>query len=358
MKKQGVSTWKVAATYIGVIVGAGFATGQEVLQFFSRFGFLGLMGLIVTTVLFIAFGHIIMDLGKELHARSHLVIIRYAGGKVVGTAIDWIINFFLFGAFTAMLAGTGALFVEQFHLPGILGNVLMAVITAVTVLSGIQGVINSISIIVPFLFIAVIGTTVFSIVHTPPDIAAVPPVAEGSALISNWLLSAILYVSYNSVISVSVLGPLGVAARDERTIRNGAMLGGLGLGVTSVLIYLALSGNMGNVASLEVPMIYIAGTMSYAVQVFYALVLIAEIYSTSVGSLFGFVARVSGEKMPPRKVKWIVIGATAVAFGASQVGFSNLVKYLYPLVGYGGIVLLACLMYVQYKKSRQERQSG
>ena len=161
MKKKGISTLKVAATYIGVIVGAGFATGQEVLQFFSRFGSLGLMGLIVTTVLFIAFGHIIMDLGKELHARSHLEIIRYAGGKIVGTVIDWIINFFLFGAFTAMIAGTGALFMEQFHLPGILGNVLMAVITAVTVLTGIQGVINSISIVVPFLFIAVIGTTVF-----------------------------------------------------------------------------------------------------------------------------------------------------------------------------------------------------
>ena len=356
MKQKGISTLKVAATYIGVIVGAGFATGQEVLQFFSRFGSLGLMGLIVTTVLFIAFGHIIMDLGKELHARSHLEIIRYAGGKIVGTVIDWIINFFLFGAFTAMIAGTGALFMEQFHLPGILGNVLMAVITAGTVLTGIQGVINSISIVVPFLFVAVIGTTVFAIIRTPPDIAAMPPVAEGSVLITNWLLSAILYVSYNSVISVAVLGPLGVEARDDKAIRNGAMLGGLGLGVTSVLIYLALAGNMGKIASLEVPMIYIAGSMSYAVQVFYAIVLIAEIYSTSVGSLFGFVARVTGNKVPARIVKWIVIGVSAAAFGASQVGFSNLVKYLYPMVGYGGIVLLACLLYVQYKKTKQARE--
>ena len=153
-----------------------------------------------------------------------------------------------------------------------------------------------------------------------------------------------------------MLGPLGVEARDDKAIRNGAMLGGLGLGVTSVLIYLALSGNMGKIASLEVPMIYIAGTMSYAVQVFYALVLISEIYSTAVGSLFGFVARVTGKRIPVRTVKWIVIGVSAAAFGASQVGFSNLVKYLYPMVGYGGVVLLACLMFVQYKKTKRARE--
>ena len=357
MPKRGVSTLKVAATYIGVIVGAGFATGQEVLQFFSRFGSLGLGGLILTTVLFIVFGHIIMDLGKELRARSHREILRYTGGRFIGTAIDWIINFFLFGALTAMIAGTGALFLEQFHLPPILGNILMALFTAVTVLSGFEGVINSISLIVPFLIAAVLGTTIFAIVRTPPDLSATTPVTEGSALITNWALSAILYVSYNTVISVAVLGPLGVAARDEKAIRHGAMLGGLGLGISSIFIYLALSGNMADVAALEVPMIYIAGSISKALQFFYAIVLIAEIYSTSVGSLFGFVSRLTGEDTPRKKVRWMVIGITAAAFAASQVGFSNLVKYLYPLVGYGGIALLISLIYVKVIKKRKGRAS-
>jgi len=358
MKQKGISTLKVAATYIGVIVGAGFATGQEVLQFFSRFGSLGLAGLILTTVLFIVFGHIIMDLGKELHARSHREILRYTGGKFIGTAIDWIINFFLFGALTAMIAGTGALFAEQFHLPGILGNVLMALLTAITVLSGFEGVINSISMIVPFLIAAVLGTTIISITRTPPDLSAATPVTEGSALITNWVLSAILYVSYNTVISVAVLGPLGMAARDEKAIRDGAMLGGLGLGISSIFIYLALSGHMAEIASLEVPMTYIAGSISAALQYFYAIVLIAEIYSTAVGSLYGFVSRLSSDDTPPKKVKWLTVGATAAAFLGSQAGFSNLVKYLYPLVGYGGIVLLLSLIYVKVIKRKARQDEG
>lgn len=136
MKKKGVSTFKVAATYIGTIVGAGFATGQEVFQFFTRFGIMGLVGLILATIMFIVFGYIIIDLGKKLNARSHLEIIKYSGGKVLGTIIDIIITFFLFGGLTAMIAGTGALFTQQFNLPSLLGNIIMAVLTAVTVLTG------------------------------------------------------------------------------------------------------------------------------------------------------------------------------------------------------------------------------
>lgn len=353
MKQKGVSTWQVAGTYIGTIVGAGFATGQEVLQFFTRFGAWGLAGLIVTAVLFIVFGYIIMDLGMRLHARSHREIIRYAGGRILGAAIDWIINFFLFGALTAMIAGTGALFIQQFHLPGILGNILMAMLTALTVLTGIHGVINSISIVVPFLLAAVLGTTAASLFHTPPDITAATPAAQGSLLITNWLVSAVLYVSYNTVVSVAVLGPLGAQAGRKRTIRAGALLGGLGLGVSSVMIYLALSGYIPDIAALEVPMIHIAGGISPTVQFCYAIVLIAEVYTTAVGSLFGFVSRIIDTQEHPGKGRWAVIGITAAAFIASQVGFTNLVKYLYPLVGYGGIVLLAGLLYVKYKERVQ-----
>ena len=352
MKKKGVSTLKAAAAYIGTIVGAGFATGQEVLQFFTRFGVWGLAGLAVITVLFIVFGAVIMDLGRQLQAKSHVEIIRFAAGKWIGTAIDYIVTFFLFGALTAMLAGTGALLEQQFNLPGLLGVIVMGILTAFTVLKGIHGVIDSISFVVPFLLVAVIGVCVYSIVIAPPDVTASVPAQDQSELISNWLLSAVLYVSYNTIISIAVLGPLGAQARNRKAIGIGAVLGGLGLGLGSLMIYLALSGQLAAVAELEIPMIYIAGRITFAVQMIYAVILIAEVYTTAVGSLYGLASRLTDMEKSPVKGRWIVIGATAAAMVASQFGFSNLVKYLYPLVGYGGIVLLICLIYVKVRKKK------
>lgn len=349
VKKEGVSTLKVAATYIGTIVGAGFATGQEVLQFFTKFGVMGLAGLVFTTIMFIVFGYIIMDLGKKLNARSHLEIIKYSGGRILGTLIDFIITFFLFGALTAMIAGTGALFVQQFNLSSLLGNIIMAVLAAITVLTGINGVINAISFVVPFLLVAVIGTSIFSIINTPPDISATISGVGESGLITNWFLAAILYVSYNTIVSIAILGPLGVAAKNKRTIRNGAILGGLGLGIGSIMIYLALSGYVPEIAKLEVPMIYVAGGISPIVQIGYAIVLTAEVYTTAVGSLYGFVTRITDMQKSPFNRRIIVIGSTIAALLASQFGFSNLVKYLYPIVGYGGIILLTSLIYIKIK---------
>jgi uncharacterized membrane protein YkvI len=354
MKKNEISTLRVAATYIGTIVGAGFATGQEVLQFFARFGIKGLYGLILTTILFIVFGYIIMILGKELGASSHLEIIRYAGGKVIGTLIDVIILFFLFGAFTAMIAGSGALFQQQFNLSSMVGNILMAVITALTVLTGISGVINSISIIVPFLLVSVAGISIYSIINTPPNIIVSSAIVQENTLITNWALAAILYISYNTVLSIAVLGPLGEKAKSKKAILYGSILGGLGLGIGSIMIYLALFGDISRVAKLQVPMIFIAGSISGIIQIIYAVVLIAEVYTTAVGSLYGFVARIVDVNEHPKKGKITILIVTVVAFLASQFGFTNLVQYLYPMVGYGGLVLLICLAYsfFRFKKSR------
>ncbi|HWI54630.1 MAG TPA: hypothetical protein VNT57_02985, partial [Desulfobacteria bacterium] len=165
-ERASLSTFKIAATYIGTVVGAGFASGQEVLQFFGLFGFNGLLGLLLATVLFALFGWAVLDLGMRLNARSHLEVIYYAGGRWLGRLIDYVITFFLFGALTAMVAGAGAIFAEQFQWPALLGSVLMVVLTVVTVMMGLNGVINSISFVVPALLGAVIGIGVWNVIST------------------------------------------------------------------------------------------------------------------------------------------------------------------------------------------------
>ncbi|MDD3752276.1 MAG: hypothetical protein PHU60_09565, partial [Tissierellia bacterium] len=163
-------------------------------------------------------------------------------------------------------------------------------------------------------------------------------------LISNWFMAAILYASYNIIISVAVLGPLGSEAKDNSSIRNGAVLGGLGLGLSAIMIYLALSWNITEIAHFEVPMLIIAGRISYTAQIAYAVVLIAEIYTTAVGALYGFTSRITDIQSYPVKGRIFIVLITIAALLASQFGFSNIVRYLYPAVGYGGIIMLVCLI--------------
>lgn len=343
------TTWKIAATYIGTIVGAGFASGQEVLQFFGFFGYLGLAGVALAAVLFYYFGRIILLRGYEFQAKSHVPVIYYAGGKRLGVIIDGVIIFFLFGALTTMTAGAGAVFREQFGLAPLWGNILMAGAAFLTVLAGFNGVITAISVVVPLLLAVVFGTAISLVVAQGAGLLN-PAVLLGTPAVPGWPLSALVYVSYNLIMAVAVLGPLGNEAKDKKDLERGALWGAIGLGLGAAAILVALLATLPESAGYAVPMIFAVGLVSPLLKQAYAIILFAEIYTTAVASLFGFVIRI----IPPEKIAATRAVAAAVSLGAlavSQLGFTNLVRTLFSLVGYAGLLMLGGLLYQEWRRT-------
>lgn len=343
MKGKETSVFRVGATYIGTVVGAGFASGQEVLQFFGYFGVRGIWGIALATLLFAFYGLLILELGMRLDAKSHLPVIRYVGGRWLGGAIDIVITFFLFGALTAMVAGSGAIFAEQFGLSRVLGNLAMALAAVLTVLFGIHGVITAISMVVPLLVMAVVGISLATLVAHPFTPETLVWAEAARAAVPTWPLSALVYVSYNIIIAVAVLAPMGRVAQSRQVIRGGAFFGGVGLGIGALAIHLAILASLPGAARFEIPMIYIAGRLSPLLQGLYSIVLLTEVYTTAVGNLYGFAARLAS---PESKAFQLVTMASGIAaFFAGRLGFTTLVRSLYPAVGYAGLLFIAGLTF-------------
>lgn len=348
-----MGAYQIAATYIGLVIGAGFASGQEVLQFFASFGLNAFAAIITATLLFAFFGTTILEVGRRLRAESHLEIIRYAGGPVLGGLLDAVITFFLFGIVTVMAAGAGAVFAEQFGLPPLVGSASMIIISIVTVLLGIGGIVSALTLVVPLLIAAVIGVSLATLVIRPPSLALIElTAAQSTGAIPFWPLSALTYASYNLVIAVAIMGPLGVLARDNSAIRHGAVLGSLGLGIGTLAITLAVLTNPAS-AFMEIPMTFIAGQFGPVVRFAYAGVLLMAIYSTAVGNLYGFCARLTNPAGP--LFRSAAVGAGLVALVGSQVGFSALIGILYPGVGLAGILLLGGLTYAFLRPRLRQR---
>ena len=57
--------WQVAFTFIGAIVGAGFASGQELLKFFVVFGQPGIIGAALSGLLFGFFGVLVIRMAAR-----------------------------------------------------------------------------------------------------------------------------------------------------------------------------------------------------------------------------------------------------------------------------------------------------
>lgn len=242
-----------------------------------------------------------------------------------------------------MIAGAGAIFVEQFHLSSWWGTVLMALLALFTVIRGMNGVINAISYVVPLLLIAVLFISIYGIFRSPvtgEDIQ-LTTILVGAA--PNWIIAALNYASFNLVIAVAILAPMGGSVETKRNLFLGALLGALGLGIGVLAIYFSVLSNITEVSAVEVPMIYIASLISPVVQLLFAIVLLSAVFSTAVSNLYGFASRITF--VDQKYHLWITVGTTLAAFIVSQVGFSTLVTYLYPAVGYGGFIFFIGLLY-------------
>lgn len=345
-RSSGFNTFQIASAYIGTVVGAGFASGQEVLQFFSAYGWYGLWGVAVASLLFFFIGYSVLLLGRNLKAKSHVDIVHFTNGRIFGSVIDAIITVFLFGGFAVMIAGAGAIFKEQFHLSAVWGTMFMAFATLLTVFTGTKGVINAISSVVPFLIFSVLFISVFSLLTNPVTQTDIKTASAQNGATPDWLLSAINYASYNIVVAVAVLAPMGAITENKQKLFRGALLGAAGLGICIVAIYFCVLTNIIEISAKEVPMVEIAARISPVAKFIFAVVLFAEVYTTAVGDLYGFAQRVSSRSSR----EWVITIATVTAFFVSQFGFSNMVKYMYPAVGYGGILFFAGIIFAWFKK--------
>jgi uncharacterized membrane protein YkvI len=343
MKSKGFSAYTIAATYVGTVVGAGFATGQEVLRFFTHLGVNGVYGVLGATILFAVLGSLILRLGHQVGATSHQGVVDEAVGPVLGRVIDWVITFFLLGGAAVMMAGSGAVFAEHWHLNRFLGTLAMAVLAGGTVALGLRGVVGSIAAIAPVLVAMVLVVTVTTLVTNglgPHNWAWYQPAAAASRY---WPVSMLLYVSYNLLFSTAVLGPLGREVGDVRRLHLGGLVGGTLLGMGTLLINLALLSGLPETAGYEVPMLSLARQLPPWLAVGYSLVLWAEVYTTAVASLYGFAVRLT----VPGSTQYLLLvaGAAAGALVLSQVGFATMVGVLFPLVGWLGLILIGGLLW-------------
>ncbi|MFL0361934.1 hypothetical protein ACH0BF_02845 [Pseudobacillus sp. 179-B 2D1 NHS] len=331
--------FQIAGAYIGVIVGAGFASGQEILQFFTSFGWISIAGTCMATLLFAFLGMQLLQIGSRLKTDSHKNVIYLICGKWIGMFVDALITFFLFGVAAVMIAGSGSIFEQQFGIAPLYGSLIMTVLTAVTLCFNFQKVISAISLMTPFLFIMIFIVFIYSVFRYEGNVSDIFQISQTeNTAASHWLIGAILYVSYNIAAGAAILTLMGGAEKNERTAGLGGIFGGIGLGLLILLINLTMLLDFGASQQAAMPIVHIANGISPITGYFMSFVLLAMIYNTSVGMIYAFAARI----VPAHRKSFTptVVISTLAAFLASFVGFVKLVGTLYPIVGYLGLILI------------------
>jgi uncharacterized membrane protein YkvI len=337
---------QIAFTYIGTVVGAGFASGQEILTFFTMLGPYAYPGILLATFMFGWVGIKMLLLGRKLRAKSYREMTAYLFGSTVAGIVDTFMMVMLFFVTVAMLAGVGALFEEQLKLSFQLGVLFTMALTYLTILKGMRGIMVANSIIVPIMLIVIL--TIFAKSFFGADSASSAANYYPHVEPWRWIFSGLSYAALNLGLAVSVLVPLGGEIPNRRVLRTGGILGAAGLGIMLLGAQYAMSTKMPMILEYEVPMGFLSSTFSPLMQGLFIVALWGEIYSTLIANVYGLGSQLASPRRPAQGSLVTVLILTA-AFFVAQVGFSNIVHYLYPFFGNLSFLLLLMLLWPRTK---------
>lgn len=358
MKTSITTILKVGGAFAAYCIGAGFASGQETLQFYGSWGGMYPITLtLFTFVLMTIFCVGTYKAGSLKRFKDPNEAYGYYCGGIVGKAIDALCTISIAASTLIMFAGSGATVNQYLGLPVWVGTLFMGVVSVVVVCFGLEKVTNVLGAagVIIIAIMAVVG--IYCIATIPTTFAegqahVLTYVQEGTILQGKFMGIDSPAVSIFSLIGAYiVLGlvfnvALGYNCKNKQEIWGSALCSSFFfcIGVTLVLATLILNMDYIALVKAQVPMLAaIENTLpSFALP--FSIIILVGVFTTITGYLWAFGRRFAEDKTKKQRIIVIALSVIGVTV-ASYIPLSQLVNTIYPLIGIGGMVLFVCILY-------------
>lgn len=337
---------KVVFVIIGTLIGAGFASGQEVYLFFFSYGMKGLIGILISSIIIGVVIYSTFNILNKYKINTYkdflnILIPKNTKLKIIA---NFIINIFILITFFIMIAGFGAYFEQEIGINRLVGSLVLAIITFIVFMTSIKGVVKVNELIVPILigFIFIIGIISIKDTHILN--------LENYVIrtnYTNFALSAVLYSSYNSILLIPVLITLNNYVKNKKQIFYISFISAIVTILLSVIIFLLLVRVDVDISKLEMPVVYVVSNMFKILRYIYGVIILGSIFTTAISLGVSFLQNTAKNKKGYTQIS-IIMCITSVII--SKFGFSNLVSLLYPIFGYLGLIQILRLCVIKISK--------
>ncbi len=344
-----------AGAYCAFTIGSGYATGQEIMQFFCAFGPEGLIGCFVSMVLFAVLGGALMQKGYDLKLKYQTQVFRYYCGTYIGIFLEWVTVIFLFGVVSIMIAGTGAMTSEYYGLSKEIGSIGMTVLCVASILLGLMRLADIIGSIGPVIIVFSILVGILTMLNASGAWAQNWQVlyelrATGSwwfaryAVLDSAWFSGVLYASCMVFGGIPFLTGLGSKANSRKEAFWGGFLGGVAIILAAGILVAAMLYFPEEIAALQVPNLFLVQQGAPVLAAVFSVILLLGIYSTAA-PMFWVVINKLEQWIPNKNVKiFVTLVLGIIAYFGAQLGFGRLIGFLYPLMGQVGVLMILAVI--------------
>jgi uncharacterized membrane protein YkvI len=250
------NAFKIIFVIIGTIIGAGFASGKEILIFFNTYGTEGFIGVAISSILIsiVIFMVLNICLNKKINSYEEFVETTIVKNKTIKNIINGVINIFLFISFCIMMAAFIAYFVQELQIEnkGVIA-ILLGITVYIILLKDINGIIKVNAILMPILIILIIILGIKNSIKIEGM-----EVLQTANVMKNWIISAVIYASYNSIVLIPILLTIRSFIKNKKEIKVISISCGIIFFILAAIIYFLISTKINEVKEMEMPVVYIA----------------------------------------------------------------------------------------------------
>ncbi|MBB2479580.1 hypothetical protein H5P36_05205 [Bacillus sp. APMAM] len=339
-----VGALQVAAVYVGTVIGAGFATGKEIVEFFTKYGFVGFFAILAAGYLFILLGSKLMVKAIDLKANSYEELNEYLFGPILAKFMNIFMMIMLLGVCAVMLSGAGAVFQQELALEKWVGVFFTIGLTILVMAVGSKGIFAVNTFVVPIMLLFNFIVMTKSITHWQ-FVQYFMNIPEDLHL---WkaVVSPFSYAAFNLSLAQAVLVPIAAEVNDKKTVKLGGIIGGILLTLILVSSHFTLI-TLPNVQFYEIPMAAIVKSSFIGIYFIYVLIIFGEIFTSLIGNIYGLEKQFS--KYISIHRGWIFTFILIIIYSLSYFHYGTLLSYLYPLFGYFSLLFVFLLWFKQKK---------
>ena len=327
----------ITLVIIGALIGAGFASGQEIFSFFYIYGKNGIYGILIMSILIGIYIYKSLKIiyQKQVYNYNDFLNLFIKNTKI-RNVILWIVNVLLLVSFYIMVAGFGAYFEQEIGINRIIGSIVLNLLCVIVFFSNIKGVLKASNLIVPFLIFFIFFIGIKNIVQIRT--------IDFYQMKNNWILSMIIYNSYNFILLMPVLISLKKQITKEKNIKKVSILVTIIILILSInIFFLLLNANIKEIENQEMPIVYIISNYFNKYKKIYAFIVLASIFTTAISVGIGFLQNISkNSNSYPQFVLFMCITSLLM----SNIGFSKLLNFIYPVFGYIGILQIVIIFFI------------
>lgn len=337
--------------FVGLTVGAGFATGQEVIQYFVSFGMNGIWGAVLAGIVMTIAGSVILQVGSYFLADEHRMVFRNVAHPIVSRFLDISVTLTLFAVGFVMLAGAGSNLEQQFGLPAWAGALIMTGVVLAAGMLDVEKVSQVIGALTPLIIVAVVFAFVYTMMHMPADTSHLSEAAMAEdSPVSPWFLSAVNYNGLALLLGVSMSLVIGGNYASPKEAGIGGLMGGALYTVMLIIAAITLYLNIEKVSGSDVPMLEMMNQIHPTLGVIMAIIIFFMIFNTAIGMFYALGKRLTASTDKSFRPVFVVV--TLIGYGISFVGFDTLMTYVYPVIGYIGMAMIV-IMIAWWVRSRR-----